>query len=251
MQPLMKTPAKVTPLWIVAAFVTLTEVVLGYAITQVRGGVQVALTVFVIAFALLVACAFFLILWNRPYVFYPPSEYGSIDPKAFVSALRPEVPPKIVEQAKLVASVERDPADEDAQFRLIDSMLDDTHGQHLILMHENSCDLPFGELWFGHRYEIEYENGGAAVGSFDGRNFLDKLEGTGFVNLLSKGGAKIELTESGHRFSQWLVGHNLKATFMHTPLGGRGQPKPGGTIIRSREEQARRAAAKEKAKGAP
>ncbi len=247
---MIKMPAKVTPLWIVAAFVTLTEAVMGYAVTKVTGGVQVALTMFVIAFALLVASAFFLILWNRPYVFYPPSEYGSIDPKTFVSAIRQEVPPKIVEQAKLVASVERDPADTDAQFRLIDSMLDETHRQHLILMHENSCDLPYGELWFGHKYEMEYENGGAAIGSFDGRSFLSKLEGTGFVNLLTKG-PKIALTENGHRFAGWLVGHKRKATFMHTPLGGWGEPKPGGIIIKSREKQAREAAAKEKATEGP
>src|ERR1043166_3995976 len=114
-----KIPAKVTPLWIVAACVTLTEAVLGYALTQVTGDIQIALTVFVIGFALIVAGAFFIILWNRPYVFYPPSEYGNIDPRAFVSALRPEVPPKIVEHAQLVASVEKDPADTDAQFKLI------------------------------------------------------------------------------------------------------------------------------------
>lgn len=63
-------PGKITPLWIVAAFVTLTETVLSYALTQVDDGVQVALTVFVITYAILVAGAFFVILWNRPYVFY-------------------------------------------------------------------------------------------------------------------------------------------------------------------------------------
>lgn len=72
------TSAKVTPLWIVAAFVTLTEAVLGFAVTQVEGGVQIALTIFVISFALLVAGAFFLILWHRPWVFYPPSEYAAL-----------------------------------------------------------------------------------------------------------------------------------------------------------------------------
>ncbi len=76
---------RVTPLGIVATFVTLTESVLGLALTQVTGGVQVALTVFVIVFAILVAGAFFLILWFRPFVFYSPSEYGDIDPKAFIT----------------------------------------------------------------------------------------------------------------------------------------------------------------------
>src|SRR5205823_838226 len=86
---------RVTPLWIVATFVTLTETVLGLALTQVAGGVQVALTGFVIAFALLVATAFFLILWFRPYVFYSPSEFGDLDPKAFVDAMRGKLPDRV------------------------------------------------------------------------------------------------------------------------------------------------------------
>jgi biotin operon repressor len=82
--------AAVTPLWIVAAFVTLTEAVLGYAVTQVEdcSGIQIALTSFVIAFGMLVATAFFLILWDRPYVFYPPSEYRDSDPRRFVDAMK-------------------------------------------------------------------------------------------------------------------------------------------------------------------
>lgn len=65
-----------TPLWIVALFVSLTEVVLGAAVTQTTGGIQVALTVFVIVFPTLVAGFFFLTLWHRPFVFYPPTEFG-------------------------------------------------------------------------------------------------------------------------------------------------------------------------------
>ena len=74
-----------TPLWAVATFLTLTEVTLVYAVTQVGGGIQIALTTFVICFALLVFGAFFAILWNRPWVFYSPSEYGNINPKDFTS----------------------------------------------------------------------------------------------------------------------------------------------------------------------
>lgn len=83
-----KAPVRITPLWIVAAFVTLTETVLGYAVTRVTGGVQLVLTSFVILYAVLVAGLFFLVLWNRPYVFYPPSEYGPTDPAKFITALR-------------------------------------------------------------------------------------------------------------------------------------------------------------------
>lgn len=67
----------ITPLWIVALFVSLTEVVLGVAVTQTQGGIQVSLTVFVIAFPILIAGMFFKILWVKPYVFYPPTEFGT------------------------------------------------------------------------------------------------------------------------------------------------------------------------------
>ena len=62
------------PLWVISLFVSLTEAVTGIAVTQAHGGVQGALTAFEIVFPLLVASAFFLILWNRPYVLYPPTE---------------------------------------------------------------------------------------------------------------------------------------------------------------------------------
>jgi hypothetical protein len=78
-----------TPLWIVALFVSLTEAVLGVAVTQTNNGVQIALTAFVIFFPLLIAGAFFLILWNRPYVFYPPTEFGQqVDVTQYVDAMK-------------------------------------------------------------------------------------------------------------------------------------------------------------------
>jgi hypothetical protein len=70
-----------TPLWIVSLFLTLTETVLGVAVTQTVGGVQIALTVFVLGFP------FFLILWSRPWVFYSPGEYGDTDVGRYVDAL--------------------------------------------------------------------------------------------------------------------------------------------------------------------
>jgi hypothetical protein len=66
----------ITPLWIVALFVSFTELVLGVVVTQTQGGIQIALTVFVLAFPVLIAGAFFLILWHKSYVFYPPTEFG-------------------------------------------------------------------------------------------------------------------------------------------------------------------------------
>jgi hypothetical protein len=65
-----------TPLWVISLFVSLCDIVAGLAITQARGSVQIALTVFIMAFPVLVASAFFAILWKKPYVLYPPTEFG-------------------------------------------------------------------------------------------------------------------------------------------------------------------------------
>jgi phage replication-related protein YjqB (UPF0714/DUF867 family) len=82
-------PQRMTPLWVISLFVSLTEVVTGIAVTKATGGVQVALTIFVIAFPMLVALGFFLILWFRPYVLYPPTEFsGGTDVAAYVRAMR-------------------------------------------------------------------------------------------------------------------------------------------------------------------
>lgn len=74
-------------LWIISLFLTLTETVLGVAVTQTIDGVQVALTDFVLGFPLSVAAAFFMILWIRPWVFYSPGEYGDTDVGRYVDAL--------------------------------------------------------------------------------------------------------------------------------------------------------------------
>jgi hypothetical protein len=78
---------RLTPLWIISLFVGLTEAVLAVALVRVTGSIQVALTAFVIVFPLLIATAFFVILWNRPWVFYAPTEYGGTDPTQFVQTL--------------------------------------------------------------------------------------------------------------------------------------------------------------------
>lgn len=65
------------PLSIIFLFFSFTEVVLGYAVFNTVGGIQIALTIFVIAFPSLAACAFFLFLWHRPQHLYAPKDYGS------------------------------------------------------------------------------------------------------------------------------------------------------------------------------
>ncbi len=69
--------SSMTPLWVISLFVSLSEVVTGFAVTQATGSIQVALTVFVVTFPVLVGAAFFAILWKKPYVFYPPTEFGT------------------------------------------------------------------------------------------------------------------------------------------------------------------------------
>jgi len=125
-------PAKsTTPLWVISLFVSLTEVMTGIAATQTSGGIQVALTSFVIAFPVLIATAFFVILWCKPYVFYSPTEYQGTDVGAFVEAMQrrqpealwlkiaagetgvreiagPEINPKIVEYFRTITSTSTD-----------------------------------------------------------------------------------------------------------------------------------------------
>jgi hypothetical protein len=54
---------KLTPLWIISLFVTLTETALSVSVTRTQGAIQVALTIFVIAYAIFVTGAFFFVLW--------------------------------------------------------------------------------------------------------------------------------------------------------------------------------------------
>src|SRR5829696_5447477 len=77
-----------TPLWIIALFVSLVETVLVVGVIQTRGTVQLALVAFVILFPLLVASGFFAILWDRPHVLYPPAEFGRPDVEKFARAMR-------------------------------------------------------------------------------------------------------------------------------------------------------------------
>lgn len=212
---------RVTPLWIVATFVTLTETVLGLALTQVAGGVQVALTVFVIGFALLVATAFFFILWFRPYVFYSPSEFGNVDPKDFIDAMRGRLPDRVVAQIEMVEQVEARPADRLAQFRLIDSLTDESVRQFLILMHEQNTELPIGR--YEHiKYEAGTKSGRWWGGDLSAESLSKKLVGTGLIELADKGWG-IKLTPMGHEFAQWLTETGQRADFMSSSVGGWGK----------------------------
>lgn len=66
-----------SPLWVISLFVTLSEVVAGLAVTQATGGIQIALTVFVIAFPLYIATMFFVCLWKKHESLFPPGEIST------------------------------------------------------------------------------------------------------------------------------------------------------------------------------
>jgi hypothetical protein len=83
----------ITPLVIIALFVLLTDAVATVALIQTQGSVQVALTVFVIAFPSVIVTLFFATLWYKPQVLYSPKEYGeSTGPEAFALAMQVRAP---------------------------------------------------------------------------------------------------------------------------------------------------------------
>ncbi len=220
---MLRPKGRITPLWIIAALVALTEMALSYALTQTTGGVQVALTVFVIVFALLVTGVFFAILWNRPFVFYPPSEYGNVDPKSFIDAIKESVSPAIVDQVKLLRLVQSDPENKDAQYSLINSLIDPVTKQHIILMAEKNLEIPHTDM-MGHQYSLGSKGKNFSAGMFQPRKFVEKLEGTQFVELVQHEGVKIKLTKDGAAFGKWLVENGQKEDFVETPHGGWGEP---------------------------
>jgi len=217
MARVQKPTGRITPLWIVATFVSLTEVALAYAVTQTKDWVQGILTVFVVLFALGVASAFFYILWHRPYVFFSPSEYGDIDPTTYIQTIR-EVSPQI---AALAESVEENPTSEDAKFALIDGMAEKPVCLAVIAMHESGRDLSKGAKYvFGNKDM----GGGAGQLFWFGRD----LDSVGITRTCG-GGSKVGLTEMGHRFAKWLISKDRKADYFRTSERGIGW----GEVIKS------------------
>jgi len=78
-----------TPLGVICLFASLTEVFLTVAVTQVTGCTQIALVCFGILFPIAIATAFFVVLWLKPQVFYPPKEFGEMtDPLTYAAAMQ-------------------------------------------------------------------------------------------------------------------------------------------------------------------
>ncbi|PZD73573.1 hypothetical protein C1752_02039 [Acaryochloris thomasi RCC1774] len=78
-----------TPLGIIALFISLSEAVAGVVAIQTDGHIQLILTLFVVFFPLHVSILFFYILWHRPIVFYHPKEFeGNTTIEAFSEAMQ-------------------------------------------------------------------------------------------------------------------------------------------------------------------
>ncbi len=77
MSRLPEPPKVLNPLWIIFLFFSFTEIMLGFVVFNTTGGIQIALTVFVILFPLLVSIGFFFILWYRPEHLYAPKDFIS------------------------------------------------------------------------------------------------------------------------------------------------------------------------------
>ncbi len=81
------------PLSIIGLFVGLVEGGLAYSFGVSSGFLQISVLVFMAIFAVGIAATFFVFLWKRPWVFYPPSEYSDTSVQAFVNAMRDDGPP--------------------------------------------------------------------------------------------------------------------------------------------------------------
>src|SRR4051812_13455293 len=79
---------RLTPLWIIGAFLSLTEIVVTVGVIKTEGTIAFILTIFTTIFPFFVASCFFYILISRPQVFYAPSDvHPDVDFPTFVQAL--------------------------------------------------------------------------------------------------------------------------------------------------------------------
>ena len=72
----------------IGALVGVTDAGLVYVGTATDGGIQLAVLAFLGLYTCALAGMFFLILWARPWVLYPPSEYRSTSAREFVAAMQ-------------------------------------------------------------------------------------------------------------------------------------------------------------------
>ena len=76
------------PIWMIGALLGFADAGLAYVGTVTDGGIQIAALVFLGLYTCALAGMFFLILWKRPWVLYPPSEFRSPSVREFVAAMQ-------------------------------------------------------------------------------------------------------------------------------------------------------------------
>lgn len=107
MRETLRSVKSITPLWVISFFFSLTEVMLVVGVINTKSGIQLAITIFALVFPVAVAVAFFIILWFKPYVFYPPTEYGEqTNVKQFVEAMQRHRGSAMAEVNKLPPEIE-------------------------------------------------------------------------------------------------------------------------------------------------
>jgi hypothetical protein len=187
--------------------------------------VQIALTLFVIFYAFSVLIAFFAILWFRPYVFYPPSEYPDANPKPYIKAMDDALSPKKVEQLKLVSEVQQHPKDEDTEHALIYSLLPENVRQLIILMYESGVQLPNEKesecnCYYG---SIKNTHQSYVFNNFKIRSIISGLK---YTKYLQSRVGKIVLTKRGKRFAEWMVRNGKKEDYFICEYGNYGNVPP-------------------------
>lgn len=96
-----------TPLKLISAFVSVLDTVITVGITQTAGGIQIALTAFVIAFTTSVAFGFFFLLWHKPEVLLTqPAFRSAAEGAEYIAALRGIVKDAESDASRIYASAE-------------------------------------------------------------------------------------------------------------------------------------------------
>lgn len=188
----------ITPLWIVALFVSLTELVLGAAVTQTTGGIQVALTVFVITFPVLIAGSFFLTLWHKPYVFYPPTEFGKqTDVSEYVAAMQRR---PLLLKASSGKQIQQPPKEEEkrAANEIVDLFLEGIPAGALVVLF--ACSIAHSKNLAFNFKELFSKFEGISFEYFYG--FIIAVNAVGLININLSGDWTLNVVDINEKLSK-------------------------------------------------